>query len=74
MKWFGHSKDEMDYFERNMVKTCDTCEMNGPGVCMGPVQTYGMPIEKTKVLYPNGCYCWGISFDHYCDIMESYHK
>lgn len=74
MNWLGHSKAEMDYFEENQVKSCDTCEMNGPGVCMGPDKTYGISIKETKVQYPHGCECWSISLDHYCDIMDAYHK
>lgn len=67
-------KNYWDNIAEHQVKCCDTCEMNGPGVCMGPDRTYGMPIEETKKLYPCGCECWDISFGHYCDILDSLHK
>ncbi len=49
-------------------KICDSCEFNGGNVCMGygkrkdnGKDTYGMPIEETKKMFPNGCSAWGIS-------------
>ena len=46
-------------------KCCDTCELcmpvNGDFVCAGGVvlpdgrNTYGMPIEETQKIFPNGC-------------------
>lgn len=46
-----------------------TCEMNAGSVCMGSGKridngenTYGMDIEETKKMFPNGCGDWEISF------------
>lgn len=46
-------------------RNCDTCELcmpvKGNFVCAGGVvlqdgrNTYGMPIEETKKIFPNGC-------------------
>lgn len=52
-------------------KCCDTCKFNfyGGAICAGHgitedgKDTYGMSIEETKKLFPNGCVCWGISFE-----------
>ena len=51
-------------------KECDTCEFNAGTVCMGygkrtdnKNDTYGMPIEEAKKMFPNGCDDWGISID-----------
>lgn len=51
-------------------RKCDTCEFYcyGAEVCMGSgtrtdngENTYGMPIEDAKKMFPSGCEDWGIS-------------
>lgn len=48
-------------------KNCETCEFYSQ-VCMGYGKrtdngeyTYGMPIEETIKMFPDGCSDWGIS-------------
>ncbi|MBQ2882723.1 MAG: hypothetical protein IJE43_02965 [Alphaproteobacteria bacterium] len=54
----------------NAKKECDNCEFNAGTVCMGfgkridnGNDTYGMPIEEAKKMFPNGCDDWGISLN-----------
>lgn len=58
--------------DKQVKKCCDTCEMNAGRVCMGSGKridngenTYGMDIEETKKMFPNGCRDWEISFAEY---------
>lgn len=58
-------------------KECSTCEFNSGLVCMGTGKrsdngemTYGMPIEETEKMFPNGCSDWGISLTSYIDEQE----
>lgn len=53
-------------------KSCVTCEFNTGIVCMGSGRrtvngenTYGMPIEEAKKMFPDGCEDWELSFADY---------
>lgn len=55
--------------EKLMKKCCDTCELNNMIVCMGSTKrtdngenTYGMPIEEAKEMFPEGCIEWELSY------------
>lgn len=57
-------------------KSCETCEFYSQ-VCMGYGKrtdnvkyTYGMPIEETIKMFPNGCSDWGISLGSFIDENE----
>jgi len=70
---FYDNKAMWKYVEEHQVKSCDTCQL-ACQVCMGPDETYGVPIEETKKLYPAGCGSWDISLSHYNEIMDTYNK
>lgn len=51
-------------------KGCATCEFNAGIACMGygkrkdnGQDTYGMSIEETMKMFPDGCSDWGISLE-----------
>ena len=54
-------------------RKCDTCEF-GSYVCMGygkrtdnGKDTYGMPIEEAKKMFPDGCEDWGSSLEAFIE-------
>lgn len=58
-------------------KNCGTCEFNAGLVCMGSGKrvdnnesTYGMPIEETEKMFPDGCNDWGISLQAFIEENE----
>lgn len=55
---------------------CGTCEFNAGIACMGygkrtdnGKNTYGMKIEETEKMFPNGCEDWKISFATYQNLL-----
>ena len=61
-------------------RKCDTCEFYcyGAEVCMGSgtrtdngENTYGMPIEDAKKMFPNGCEDCGISLHAFIEDEEA---
>lgn len=59
-------------------KGCDTCEFNAGIACMGygkrkdnGQDTYGMSIEETIKMFPNGCSDWGKSLGAFIEEEES---
>lgn len=72
------SKNSIEEAEKHTKKCCETCEFNAGIVCMGygkrkdnKQNTYGMPIEEAKKMFPDGCSDWGISFNSYVDYCEN---
>lgn len=66
-----------EYAEKNVIKSCDTCEFNFDTQCAGHVDrldngedTYGMPMEEAKKMFPNGCDDYGISVEAFCEAAE----
>lgn len=62
----------------SVKRCCDTCEFNAGKVCMGfgkrtdnGENTYGMPIEDAKAMFPDGCEDWGLSYPAYVASMEA---
>ena len=58
-------------------KSCSTCEFNAGTVCMGSWKRtdnnesiYGMSIEETEKMFPNGCGDWGISLQAFIEENE----
>lgn len=67
------AKDVWAYAKENVPKRCSTCEFNFKTVCAGHADrldngedTYGMPMEEAKAMFPHGCTDYGISFDAFC--------
>ncbi|MEE1314509.1 MAG: hypothetical protein UHS49_01925 [Faecalimonas sp.] len=63
--------------EKEMRKSCEICEFNMGTVCGGfgkrtdnGAETYGMFIEETERMFPNGCEDWGISLEAYVEQEE----
>lgn len=58
-------------------KCCDTCELNngmvctkyGKRSCFGDY-TYGIPIDETKKMFPDGCEEWEISVREYLAVYS----
>lgn len=55
-------------------KSCETCEFNFGDVCAGHGSridsgndTYGMPMEEAKRMFPEGCEDYGISLDAFIE-------
>ena len=60
------------------IKSCSTCEFNFGNVCAGygtrndnGEYTYGMSIEETSKMFPNGCEDYGISLYAYIETEDS---
>lgn len=61
--------------EDNLIEqNCSSGEFNFGDVCAGHgtrkdngEDTYGMPIEETDKMFPDGCDDYGISFDSYIE-------
>lgn len=61
---------------KHIKKSCDTCRFCS-NVCMEVIknpttgeEVYGMPIERAKAFYPEGCDRWMVSiyaFGEYCE-------
>ena len=54
--------------DKLVEKSCATCEFNFGNVCAGygtrtdnGKETYGMPIDEAKNMFPKGCDDYGIS-------------
>lgn len=55
-----------------MNRNCSTCEFNFGDVCAGYgkmkdkyERTYGMSIDDTSKMFPNGCSDYGVSLDYF---------
>lgn len=62
--------------DKTLSPTCDNCEFNMGNVCAGSGDRtdgkgdiYGMPIDETKKMFPDGCSDFGISFSAF-EIQE----
>lgn len=60
--------------DKLVEKNCDTCEFNFGEICAGhgtradsKADTYGMPMELAKEMFPDGCDDYGISLDAFIE-------
>ncbi|WP_346936030.1 hypothetical protein [Clostridium sp.] len=60
--------------DKFVEQNCSTCEFNFGDVCAGHgtrkdngEDIYGMPIEETDKMFPDGCDDYGISLDSFIE-------
>ena len=60
-----------------VFRNCDNCEFNFGSVCAGHgsridngQDTYGMPIDSTKSMFPSGCDDFWISFECFIECFR----
>ena len=64
----------MNKEEKKLKPSCDSCKFNFGTVCAGSgirtdngENTYGMPMDVARKMFPDGCRDYGISLDGFIE-------